>query len=320
MLFEMRISVPEVSPAWVEARDLFLQGRSRPAWDVATARRMDPCLETPNDYILNVEIARACSANRTYLALVRKAVAAFPDDPIVQLYQARTLLTRGRHTKGIDYLLACEATLGTTHRALWGTELANVYGDAGFEASCRRYLEAVRDEPGMDSALALYTQSCACEGMQIWDEAIDFARRCVSVAPDWTRARAYLANCLLARGKVEEAEREIAEAQRRGHEEALVDIVAAMLAMSLGQFDLARPRLEAVLAGWPQADFLKWVRRTLCILLVELGENETARQVADGQEDRLAQPRSRRARRTFASMRRKSLTPKDLASISARPT
>ena len=84
MLFEMRNSVPEVSPAWVETRDLFLQGSSRRAWGIAVARRTVPCLATANDYILNVEIARACSANRTYFALVRKAVAAFPDDPIVR--------------------------------------------------------------------------------------------------------------------------------------------------------------------------------------------------------------------------------------------
>ncbi|MCA9209847.1 MAG: tetratricopeptide repeat protein, partial [Planctomycetales bacterium] len=290
MLFELRDTIPEVSPSWIEARDAFLAGHSRKAWALATNLRGGNALRLANDFILNVEIARASSAHRTYMALARGAMRAFPEDPIVRLYHARVLLTRGRYTEGLEFLLGCESTLGRSHRALWTTELANMYGAAGFDASCRKWLAAARNESGIDAPLALYTQSCACEGMQQWELAIELAAKCVAAAPDWTRARAYLANCLLARGRVEEAERELAEAVRRGHEEALVDMSRAMLAMSLGRFDEARQALEAVLRDWPQAEFLHWVRRTLCILLVELGDLEAARQLVAGHEQRYALP------------------------------
>ncbi len=290
MLFELRTGVPEVSSDWTEARDLYLAGKVRAAWDVATSKRNSRSLQTANDYILNVEIARACAANRTYLALARLAESAFPDDPIVQLYHSRALLTRARHTEGIKYLHSLEPTLGQTHRALWGTELANLYGDAGFEASCRKWGDEMRDVPGVDSPLALYTQSCASEGLQRWDEAIEYARQCVAVAPDWTRARGYLANCLLARGKVEEAEGELAEAKARGHEEAIVELSSAMLTMALGRFEQAREQMETLLAKWPQADFVKYLRRTLVVLLVELRDYEEARRIADGEEEMLSLP------------------------------
>lgn len=290
MLFELRDTIPEVSPSWVEARDAFLAGHSRKAWSLATGLRGGNVLRLANDFILNVEIARACSAHRTYMALVRGAMRAYPHDPIVRLYHARVLLTRGRYTAGLEFLSGCESTLGQSHRTLWATELANMYGAAGFEASCRKWLAAARNEPDINTPLALYTQSCACEGMQQWDLAIELAAKCVSAAPNWTRARAYLANCLLARGRVEEAEIELAEAARRGHEEALVDMSRAMLAMSLGRFDEAKQALEDVLRDWPQAEFLHWVRRTLCILLVELGDLEGAKQLVAGHEQRYALP------------------------------
>ena len=228
--------------------------------------------------------------NRTYFALVRRAIRAFPEHPLIRLYHARVLLSRGRHIQGIDFLHECESTLGATHRALWGTELANLYGNTGFEASCQRWLDAVRDEPGIDSPLALYAKSCACEGMRRWNDATRFARECLRAAPDWSRARVHLVHCLLAQGQVEEAQQELAEGRRRGHEESLLDVSQAMLSFSLGRFDEARTLLEAILERWPQADFLRWIRRTLCILLVELGRAAEARDVAAGEEGKLALP------------------------------
>ncbi|MBC7965428.1 MAG: tetratricopeptide repeat protein [Fuerstia sp.] len=228
--------------------------------------------------------------NSTYMALVRCAIREFPGDPIVQLYQARVLLTQSRQTEGIEFLRSCEGTLGRTHRAYWGTELANMYASAGFEKSCMQWLKAVQDEPGFDAPLTLYTRSCAHEGLQHWDEAIDLAEQCVAAAPGWVRARTYLIHCLLARGRVDAAQQQIELGTRLGYEEAYLDIAAAMLPMSMGRFDKAQPQLEAILNNWPQADFLPWVRRTLCVLLVELGEYDQAREIAGGQEERMSLP------------------------------
>ena len=97
MLFELRNSIPEVSDSWREVRDMLLAGRARRAWELACALRGQSDLKTANDFVLNMEVARACSVNRTYFALARKALRAFPEDPIVRLYHARVLLSRGRH-------------------------------------------------------------------------------------------------------------------------------------------------------------------------------------------------------------------------------
>ncbi len=290
MLFESRQNTAEVSEAWIPVRDAYLAGHAREAWQQATALRAPGALRIANDAILNIEIARACSAHRTYLALTRMALRAFPDDPIVQFYYMRMLLTRGWYMVGIEFLLERQSTLGQTHPALWATELANLYSNAGFERSCLQWLERARQQPGVDEPLALYAQAGACEGLKKWDAAIELAAQCVQAAPDWTRARVYLANCLLARGRLDEAQAELAEAQRRGHEEAMVEMVQAMLAMALGRFEDARTQLEGMLARWPQADFVKYVQRTLCILLVELGDHEAARRLADGQEDSFGLP------------------------------
>ncbi|PHS06238.1 MAG: hypothetical protein COA78_14450 [Blastopirellula sp.] len=290
MLFEIRSSVPDVSEPWIEARNLFLKGNVREAWDKAYALRGQSLLKSANDYLLNIEIARACSAHKTYLALARRAVKKFPNDPIVMLYHARVLLTRSRHTEGIQYLLDCESTLGKTDRAIWGTELANMYASAGFESSCNRWIESLKDEPEMDSPLALYSQSCAHLGLQRWDEAIHYAQLTLQKAPNWSRVRGYLVNCLLAREQIDAARNEIAEATQRGHQEAIIDFTAAMLPMSLGDFDLARDRLKGLLRDWPHSDFIKWAQRTLCIIHVELGEYDLARDVAGGKDKELALP------------------------------
>ncbi len=295
MLFELRNSVPEVSPNWKAARDHFLAGRSSEAWNLSQSQRGRnqqgrDAIHTANDFLLNIEIARACSANRTYLGLVKLGVKAHPDDPFLQLYQARMLLTRGLHMQGIEYLQSLEETLPKTHRVEWISELANVYGSAGFEGSCRNWLAKIDDSAAEQSALALYTIAGAQTGMQQWSEAIDYARRCLNAAPQWSRARSNLVNCLLTQGQVDEAQEILRVGQELGHEDSTLDVCAAMLSFSLGDFAVAEARFRALLDNWPQADFRRWVQRTLCVLLVELDRGEEAAELAAGEEERLALP------------------------------
>ena len=290
MLFEIRDTVPAVSELWKEARDLFLQGQSRAAWDFAVKQRDQSSLETPNDFILNVEIARACYKNKTYMGLVEAARMRFPDDPIVQLYHSRVLLTRSRQQQAVEYLLRCQDTLSSSHRAEWGTEIANIYASAGFSESAGVWLDEVRDDAGFNSPLSLYARSGAHEGMRQWDKAIEIAEQTVAAAPNWSRVRTYLASCLLSRGRIDEAQQHLREIERSNFQEALCDMTAAMLPMALGDFSEARERLEMTLANWPEADFANWVRRTLCVLLVELGEFKSAQDVVRNFEDKLALP------------------------------
>jgi len=290
MLFEQRTQVPEVSAQWVEARDLFLEGKSRQARDLANEMRGKTSLESANDFILNIEIARAASEHKTYYALSRMGIRRFHDHPFMQLYHSRVLLSRNRNWKAVGYLLDLQSTLGKTHRALWGTELANVYGNANFEKKCRYWLDQVSDDPGINSPLALYSQSCSYQGLLQWEEATIKAQACMEAAPNWSRARAYLAHCLLSRGRIEEAKAEIADAKQRGFEDGQVDISEAMLTMSLGEFETARHQLEQLLQDWPDADFALWARRKLCILLVEMEENQLAKEYLKGFEAKLGMP------------------------------
>lgn len=288
MLFEIRETRAVVSPQWEEVRDAFLDGRTRDAWSKAVAQRGIVPLETANDYLLCIEVARACSAIKLSMALVRQGLSRFPSDPFLQLYQSRVLLARNRFLEAIDFLLARESTLGQSHRAWWGTQLGDVYGTAGFERTSQHWLNRVADDPMIDSPLALYIRSCAHEGLQRWDEAIDLAKACVEAAPRWSRARGYLAHCLLARGRIDEASEQLHAVADLGLQESMVDVSRAMLSLSLGQFSPARLQLQQILDQWPQADFIHWIRRTLGILLVEQGDSIAARQLIKGLEERYA--------------------------------
>ena len=81
MLFELRNSTPDVSPDWVSVRDSFLAGNTIEAFQSARSMRGIVPLENANDYLLNIEIARACSVTKRYMALVRRGRQVFPDDP-----------------------------------------------------------------------------------------------------------------------------------------------------------------------------------------------------------------------------------------------
>ncbi len=290
MLFELRNGVPDVSARWQGARDLFLAGKTREAWQLACELRREPGLELAADYLLNAEIARGCSATSTYFALVRRAIRDFPDDPLLQLYYGRVQIARHRYMDAIGYLQEKESTLGETHRTLWSTQLASIFGDAGFGASCRRYLKVAASADDFDHPLALYNRANAAEGLLQWDEAIELLERCVGVTPKWAKATVFLVHCLLARGRISDAEERLKAIEASGVEDANTDVAFATLALSLARFDEAIERLEQLLVRWPQAEFHTWVRRSLVILLVEMGTLDRAREVCNGEEKKLALP------------------------------
>lgn len=296
MLFETRESVAEVSPDLVAARDALFSGDSREAWRRASEYRQlsrrtpGKGLATANDFVLCMEIARACSVNKSYLALARMSIAAFPNDPNCQLYYARALLTRGLHNDGLEYLHALESSLGQSNPGLWAVALANMYADVGFAESCDRHMERAASETVFDSAVALYGRASAMESLQRWDKAIDLSRRCVEAAPRWVRARTLLIHCLLTRSKVDEAIEQWEAATASGVQDASIDLIGGMLAFSLGDFQLSRKRFESFLADWPQADSRNWAERCLAILLVENGDNAAARAVIGSDSSRLALP------------------------------
>lgn len=305
MLFEIRNSTPEVSPPWIPARDAFLAGRTLEAWALANALRPAKALAIANDFLLNMEIARGCAAHREYAALARLAIRRFPDDPFVQLYHARMLLTRGRFQQGLEYLQSLESAFTQEQRGLWGSALANLYGAAGFEQSCQHWLALMARDPSAQNPLSLYQRSCANEGLHDWGEATRLAHECVAAAPNWSRARGHFAGCLLARGRIDDAREQFSENTRRGLEEATSEFSSAMLSFSVGDFVVARVELENLLSRWPQADFSSWVRRTLCILLFEVGDAQAAHEVARGWEQKLGLPelpKQADGRRKFLSL------------------
>ncbi|MEM7313873.1 MAG: tetratricopeptide repeat protein, partial [Planctomycetota bacterium] len=281
MLFELRNSVPEVSDQWVEARDLFLSGKVRSAWEISKELRGKNTIRQADDFILNIEIARACGILKPYLALVRLAHRQFPNDPIVQLYYSRMLQTRMRQVTGIIYLHSVEDSLGKTHRGWWGTQLANLYADAGFAASCNKWMQLMKDEPLFDSPFALYARSCAEDGQRNWDAAIELAKQCVESAPKWTRARAHLTHCLLARGRVEEAQQQYKIVRDLGMEEAYIDTSSALVHCALGNFEQSAEELKQCVKNWPESEAMPWTRRMLYVLHVENGRYDEARKIAE---------------------------------------
>jgi len=284
MLFELRNSVPSVSDPWVEARDFFLKGDVRAAWNIVRGQTGKAELSTANDSILNIEIARACGIVKPYLALVRIARKRFPQDPIIQLYYSRMLQSRGRHILGTDYLLEVESSVGKTHRGWWGAQLANIYADAGFGDSCENWLKQVKDEPLFDSPLALYSRACAHDSLTKWETAIELSQRCVELAPDWSRARVHLVSCLLARGRVECAQEQFEIVREKGHQESYIDFSSAMMQCALGNFQQSAIELQSCLTNWPDAEFHPWVRRMLYVLHIENGRYDEARKVTESYE------------------------------------
>jgi|GEM_PF-6277711 len=284
MLFELRNSTPTVSDTWIAARDLFLDGKAADAWrETKAVMQRDPNtrLETANDYLLHIEIMRACGIYKRYLALVRLAHKHFPQDPFVQLYYSRMLQTRSRHVQAIEYLLGLEDTLGKTHRGIWGTQLANIYADAGFGPSSNNWMNAVKDEPLFSSPNALYARACAADGVRDWDRAIELAQQCVDSAPKWTRARVHLVNCLLSRGKVEAAKQNYDIVRELGHQESYIDFSSAMLHCAEGDLVRAADELQQCVDTWSEAEFRPWALRMLYVLHVEAGRLEKAAEVAE---------------------------------------
>ena len=284
MLFELRNSTPTVSDTWIAARALFLEGKSADAWsEIQAVMRREPNtrLQTANDYLLHIEIMRASGIYKRYLALVRLAHKHFPSDPFIQLYYSRMLQTRGRHVQGIEYLLGLEDTLGKTHRGLWGTQLANIYADAGFGTSSKNWISKVQNEPLFDSPNALYSRACAADGVRNWDRAIELAQQCVDSAPQWTRARVHLVNCLLARGKVDEAKKNYDIVRELGHQESYIDFSSAMLHCAEGDLIRAADELQQCVDTWSEAEFRPWAVRMLYVLHVEAGRFEKAAEVAE---------------------------------------
>ncbi len=276
MLFELRNTVPDVSAPWIAARDLFLAGKARAANELAISMRGQSKLTTGNDHVLSIEIARAMGDTQPYFALVRIARKAFPEHPFVQLYYSRMLQSRSRHIPAIRYLGGLKKTLGAAHPGLWGTQLANLYADAGFTRSSRKWMDKVANHPEFELPLALYARACAADGMRAWETAIELARQCVESAPRWSRARLHLVNCLLARGKVTEAQQHIQTVRDMGHEESYIDFISAMLYCALGEFETSARELQQCLDHWPNAQFVRWAKHMLYVLHIENGRYDAA--------------------------------------------
>ncbi|MEM7390872.1 MAG: tetratricopeptide repeat protein, partial [Verrucomicrobiota bacterium] len=319
MLFETRHETPEVSSGWETIRDLFLKGRVPEALEAVRTRDASCRPDTPNDYILLIEIARAGGLVQKSFALSRLARRTHPENTYVQLYHARTLISRGRHWPSIRYLESSEPRLQhwadlksvvtppplagepqtpgdlpadqqDESMTLYSMLLADLYGDAGFAESCLRWLDRARGMPKADSALSLYMQAGAHHGLKDWDKAIELVQSCVEKAPGFARARAFLLHCLLTKGRIDEALDAIEAGEKIGIRDASLELTRAMLVFSRGHFEEAEQSCRRILEDWPHADFIPWVRRTLFILLVELDRLDEAREVVDGEEEKLALP------------------------------
>lgn len=306
MLFEIRTTKPAVSAEWEAVRDLFEQGKTREAWATSCSESVDSkvCLtpETAEDWLLCIEVARGMGRHRRSMVLTRRALMLFPNHRLLQLFHARNEMMRGRFWSAIQDLESQWNDVQSMHDdrteqlpGLWSAMLADLYGTAGFVDSCRQWLEISNERSPDPCAVTLYTRAAAYHGMRAWSEATEILRQCISKADRWTRAVTFLGDCLLAEGRVEETLKLMQKTQVGECQDFGFDMLTASLSLSLGQFDQAAHLLADMLKHWPNSDAETWIRRTLCILLIESGDWETATQIAGDERENFLLPELDRA-------------------------
>lgn len=279
MLFELRTDIPEVSDGLIDLRDHFLSGRTRQSAKIVKSIRGQNLLQTPNDFLLIIEILRACGIYKQYLATIRIAHRRFPQHRQIQFYYCRMLLARGRHMMAIEFLQNSKPDDDDPHRGLWCVQMADAYAEAGFGDSCQRWLLKAASYEGFDSAISLYTRSCAQEALRNWDAAIDLAQRYIQLAPKWTRSHVHFVGCLLSRGRLEDALKQIQWVKDHHFEEAYIDFTLAAVECALGNFKSSAELFRACVKDWPDASFVSWAKRTLYVLAVENGDADAAHEI-----------------------------------------
>lgn len=277
--FEPGIGDREVSSQFVAAKRHFVAGEFNAACDQLDGSEKP---ETPNDWLLLIDLSRAVGANRRSAALVRLAARYFPENRSLSDELLSALLSRGRGWCAYQRLQSNPVSRDDGREyGHWLLRCANALAIDGAMGPAQRYLEKAVSLGVHGSADTLYVQALAQHALRNWNEAIELLDRALVIAPHWARVHSFLVDSLLSLGRVDEAQSALSRAQRQSPLNPGLDGTAAMLAFSLGQFEEAEGLVEQYLHRWPRADACVGMRKLLLIAFIERGNLKRAKELAE---------------------------------------
>lgn len=281
MFFETRQCALPVSPHLQTVCDQFMAGDTSEAAKNISQAAVDYSPKTANDWLLLIEILRASARHRRAVAAARLAYRRFPESFALRIYRIRAFLYQHRFQLAIDFMesLMPQMSIEQLEGQIWLLECADTYAAAGFTTTSRALAERHQAIQAVAEPVSLYLQAFGASNRREWLPAIEYAERCVALAPRFMRGHAVLINALLSVGRVADAQHAFEQAEGTGIRDATLEGTAAVFAFSMGNFAEAEQRFRRVLTDWPQADYRHWVRRTLIILLADLGRADDARAV-----------------------------------------
>ena len=284
MFYECRVDPPQCSEKYQRCQSLFLEGDVCAARDQALKIQKLGGPEHPNDFLLCSDISRSFNYHEESWATIKLGLGRFSKDIKLQIQWCRVLALRGyfeASNRLLIKLLRENKDNPKIYRALLAN-IASLNAKAGFINKTTLIIKEINSDTdtAIDPQIG-YDLTYASILLRNWDEAINYGRRTVQLAPRWMRARVFLIHSLLAKGQVEEATTICKTGLALSCSDASFEFEAALLAFSCGKLDEASERLitygEKYFNGSKREND---VREFLAYLLYELGRNAEAIHIA----------------------------------------
>ncbi|MFC1744061.1 C39 family peptidase [Candidatus Riflebacteria bacterium] len=280
MYFENRYKPPQCSSAYMECREKFLTGRISEARIIAMALRKGMGPQMPADALLCADISRAWGRDREYFATIKIALKRWPTSVPLRILWTRILSCRGYNLKAITILkeLLKDATLEA--KPFIASLLTSTYAIAGFGESSRKWrAKTIKYLPTRDPGI-YYELAFSAIQLQDWDYGIEEGFKTLELAPTWQRSRIFLANALLARGKIQEASKVVVDGMNLGFPDASFEFHAGLQYFIQGELAKSLEIFSDYPKRWPDSDRLKGTEELLTHIYWNLGKYEEARATA----------------------------------------
>ncbi len=228
----------------------------------------------PADYLLCAEVSRAVGFELEAAATLRLGYRVFPQTLAIQLAWAGVLAARGRLTAAarLAYaLLKPEPSQAEAwEQALVLAFLASVYGRMELTSTTESYaglaLETAQAAGAERDPRIWYLLATAAISLRRWDDAIARGARAVELAPNWSRARIFLAESYMARGRAVEADQLLTAILAAGVQDAQLELVGGLQAWSRGEHETALRLLLSYEYGWSRDERPGSVKQLLPLL------------------------------------------------------
>ncbi len=281
MRYEIRVDVPDVSPAYAACLEAYQAGRIREARGEALRLKQDAKIQpAPLDFLLCSSIARSCCRNAEYHALIKLGHNRYPDDFLLSVAYSRILTSRGYRLKALAHLEALAQQTWPERLALVIAAKAVACASMEFRERARKARQQAEACMTRNDPEVWYELACASFELLDWEAAIRFGFRAVEAAPNWPRARANLVYALLTRGRLDEAEAILRQGLASGIEDGYLDFCYAMFEQARGRLTAALDHLQRYLAAWPPSTMTSTLAHLTAVLLWDLGRCAEARDLS----------------------------------------